>query len=129
MEHTEQNTPKRIIRFLIDDSVSGWTVYPVDKALRVYRGEICLPHYASQSLRVAFAHLEHEIDRQTKLARLEAAEWAFNESGYIDEKKVMQGIIAKLDDPIIFKVDTDFAVSHPLMAEDISAIRKALKIT
>lgn len=118
---------RHAIRFLVDDPVLGWKIFPLTRALAAFHGEATIPEYAGCSLRVAFAHVKIAGGHLTGLTRLECSGWLLDGEGRVDQDKLMSGIKERIDpteEPIDFRV----LASVPVTNEDIMAIWACLEV-
>lgn len=113
------------VRFLIDDPALGWRLFPLTRALVAYQGELRMPEYAGMSVRIAFAHMELEDGRPAVLKRLECSAWHLDDEGRIDQDRLMEGIVERID-PVAGTIDFRLLASVSVTDEDISAIQRCL---
>lgn len=116
---------RRAIRFLLNPSGQGWRRFPLTKALSAFQGELALPEYAGQRLRVAFAHLGVDKDGMRSLARLECAEWQLDSEGRVDQDVLMKGIVDRVD-PVGHEIDFRLLATVTVTNQDVRAIRQQL---
>lgn len=128
-EHGSQRVveARRAVRFLFDTPGQGWRLFPLTKALNAYRGELALPLYADQRMRVAFAHLTVDKNKVRSLERLECGEWQFDADGRVDQEVLMKGILERVD-PVGHEIDFRLLASVPITSQDIREIRQQLGI-
>lgn len=120
----KQSAPK----FLIDDPERGWTLFPLQRGLSAYHGNLVLPEYAGLTLRVAFAHIEHPTDRPKMLVRLEVSVWQLDREGRVDQDVLMRQIIENID-PKEESIDFRLLTSAPVTDDDIAEIKRCLGIS
>jgi hypothetical protein len=122
-----RNTPDELptTRVLIDDPASGWRLFPLNRALLVYQGDLAIPELSNQTIRVVFAHVTTAAGKTVKLNRLEFSEWRLNADGQIDQEVEMQDIVKRVD-PVEGEIDHALLASVPVTDDDISAIKRCL---
>lgn len=118
---------RHAIRFLVDDPVLGWKIFPLTRALAAYHGEATIPEYAGRSLRIAFAHVEVAGGHFTCLTRLECSEWLLDGEGRVDQDKLMRNIVKGIDPPVE-PIDFRLLASVPVVEKDIIAIQRCLGV-
>lgn len=118
---------RHAIRFLVDDPVLGWKIFPLTRALAANRGDLRLPEYAGCSLRIAFAHVEIVGGHLAKLTRLDCSGWLLDAEGRINQDKLMRDNVESID-PVEGAIDFRLLASVPVTSEDIMSIRRCLGV-
>lgn len=116
------------MRFLIDDPALGWRLFPLNRAMLAYRGDLRLPGYANQTVRVALAYVSTRNRKVVDLLRLQVSEWKLNSDGRVNQKTLMSGIIRKLDQNTEEHVENRNNILDKLSPPDLKAICQALKV-
>lgn len=85
------------IRFLIRHPTLGWRVFPRHKVMEAQHGDLRLPEFAGQTIKIAQAYVTVRRGRVIGLQRLQASEWKLDSDGAVDQEAMMSSIIAKID--------------------------------
>ena len=120
-------SPRITTRFLIEDPVTGWQTFPLDKANLVYRGDVQLPELAGRTVRVVYAQVSVVGRKLHELHGLTPSEWKFNREGWIDEEE-KERLIRKHINSATGETAAAGSTTPLLSDADISAIRRCLKL-
>ena len=120
---------KLSIRFLISDSVLGWRFFPASNAMSAYLGEIQLPEYAKQTIRIACAYVIVKNGKVTHLHRLHISELHLDAEGSVDESRMMAEILVKLDKGPSTQTYGGRRSPDTVSEIDLLTIRKSLGLT
>lgn len=123
----QEDKQQSSIRFLIDDPVIGWRLFPLTKGLAAYQDDLKLPEYAGCSLRIAFAHVVVVGWHLTRLTRLDCSGWLLDAEGRVDQDKLMSDIVESID-PVREPIDFRLLTSVPMAEKDIIAIQRCLGV-
>jgi hypothetical protein len=112
------------LRILRRDPRTGWTIFPVSKALAAYQGKLALPMLAGQTVDIALAYVELMNRKPIRLARLARDEWQFDSNGEINEQAISNRILDKINGPSTNRGRADGR--DVFCADDINSIRLVL---
>lgn len=115
------------LRFLIDHPQTGWQLYPLQKALLALKGDLAIPEYADQDLRVVFAHIAVTGDEPIRLERLEFALWQIDKEGHVEPHEELRGIVERIN-PVAGDIEFTLVSSLPVTDVDITAVMRCLGI-
>jgi hypothetical protein len=107
------------------DPRTGWRIFSLRYALLVYRGVLCLPKYAGQTICIVHADASLVGRKMHKLLWLDLSVLKFESDGRIDREELMRDMQKKIDAEPGQAPEVDSTIP-PLTAKDISAIHRCL---
>jgi len=107
--------------FAIEHPGHGWKRFPLNRALAVGRGEVCLPEFANMVMRTALVHVRLRDREAVGVSQIELSEWAIEADGRVDQEKAMRRIVEMISG------DPGVADQTP-SAADVAAIKHCLGI-
>lgn len=114
--------------FFIDYPATGWMPYPLSKALLTHQGELQIPELANLAIRTALVYARTDHGEPTKITRMECTEWLVDANGRVNQDKVMQGVLERINCVEGARMDHSFISTVPVSKEDIATINRHLGI-
>ncbi len=114
------------MRFVVEDPVVGWRMFPVAKVTIAYRFGLQVPEWSGRTMRVALALVILEGKKLHELHRLEPSKWTIDSDGWIEPEVVMPDSPEYIDFPPN-ATDTETGTKR-LSGADVIAIRRCLRL-
>lgn len=114
--------------FFIDYPTTGWMPYPLSKALLTHQGELQIPEFANLAIRTALVYVRTAEGEPTKITRMECSEWLMDANGRVNQDKVMQEILKRINRVERARIDHSFISTVPVSKEDMATINRHLGI-
>lgn len=115
--------------FFIDFPATGWMPYPLSKALLTHQGELQIPELANLAIRTALVYVRTTEGEPTRITRMECSEWLMDANGWVNQDKVMQGILERINRIEGARIDHSFISTVPVSKEDMATINRHLGIS